>query len=147
MLRLEGPVWNDTLVHFRRCGQGRRECVVLWTGPLDAPGSVDVALHPEHSATPMNYRVNTAWLHRLHLQLFEEHRTIRAQVHTHKGAAFHSVTDDTYPAVNVPGFLSLVLPRFALGQMTEEDMWLAELGQEGGWRSARPSERIEGIRP
>jgi hypothetical protein len=145
MIRLAAGVWDGTLEHLRQCGQGRVECAVLWTGPLDSPGLVDAALHPEHSATPRNYRIAQQWLDRLHLGLLRERRTIRAQVHTHQGAAFHSATDDRFPAVNVAGFLSLVLPRFALGAIPEADMWLAELAEDGDWRQARPGERIEGL--
>ena len=145
MIRLVRPVWDDTLELLRRCGRGHLECVVLWTGPISTPDIVDAALHPEHSATAWSYRLDPTWLHRLHVDLYQQGRTIRAQVHTHGGKAFHSATDDTYPAVNVPGFLSLVLPRFAVGRVREDEMWLAELAVDGEWGHARPSKRIEGL--
>lgn len=145
MIRLAPPVWDDTLAHLRRCGRGHAECVVLWTGPIDASGVVDAALHPEHTATGLHYRLDQRWLDRLHLGLLRERRTIRAQVHTHGGAAFHSATDDAYPAVNTAGFLSLVLPRFAVGAIPRADMWLAELAADGGWQQVRPDECIEGL--
>jgi hypothetical protein len=147
VIRLLRPVWSDTLEHFRSCGRGRAECVVLLTGPIDAPGFVDEAIHPEHIATAWYYRIDPSWLHQFHVALYRNARTIRAQVHTHKGRAFHSTTDDTYPAVNTPGFLSLVLPRFALGAMNEDDMWLAELDADGHWQHLHPAERIEGVSP
>jgi hypothetical protein len=145
MICLAAGIWQGTLEHLRRCGQGRRECAVLWTGPLDSPTLIDAALHPDHSATPWNYRLEQRWLDRLHLGLLRERRTIRAQVHTHKGAAFHSATDDRFPAVSVAGFVSLVLPGFALGAMTEDQMWLAELGKDGQWRRVPVGEQIEGL--
>ena len=52
---------------------------------------------------------------------------------------------EVYPAANTSAFLSLVLPRFALGRIHEEEMWLAEIGEDGRWRRVVPSERIEGV--
>ena len=113
MLRLLGAIWSDTLEHLRGCGRDRAECVAFWTGSVDAPDVVDGVVHPVHVATPDDYGIDEKWLHQLHLDLYRQRRTLRAQVHTHRGRAFHSKTDDTFPAVNVAGFLSLVVPRFA----------------------------------
>ena len=67
------------------------------------------------------------------LALAAERRSIRAQVHTHPGAAYHSRTDDHYPIVAAPGLLSLVIPRFALGPVGLAGAHLAELQADGSW--------------
>lgn len=145
MIRLRGDVWRKTLAHLRACGSSHVECVVLWTGPLDAEGIVDDAVHPAHESTPFHYEIDQGWLHRFHVQLYKARRTIRAQVHTHQGRAFHSPTDDRWPAIRTSGFLSLVLPRFAQEPLSVEEMWLAVLEQAGQWSATRADDLIEGI--
>ena len=146
-LRLARTVWDDTLAYLRRCSRGKRECVVVWTGPASDRDLVDAALHPTHTATPLHYDIDGAWLHELHLSNYIAKRTIKAQVHVHAGRAFHSITDDTYPIVNTGGFLSLVLPHFALGPMSRDEMWLAQLSSDGDWHRVSIAEAIEGISP
>jgi hypothetical protein len=53
------------------------------------------------------------------------------QVHTHPKAAFHSLTDDTWPIVHTLGFLSLVVPNFGMGEISFEGAFLAELNANG----------------
>jgi hypothetical protein len=57
-----------------------------------------------------------------------------AQLHTHPGAAFHSGTDDEFPIVRTPGFLSIVLPEFGKYGLRELAACAAyEVGQAGIW--------------
>src|SRR5439155_11967407 len=97
-------VWRKTVDQLRACSRGRAECVVLWTGALDDASRVDEAIHPKHTATPTRYLIDGDWLHRLHVKLYRTRRAIRVQVHVHAGSAFHSITDDRYPAVGTEGF-------------------------------------------
>lgn len=145
MIRLRGSVWADTIGHLRTCGERRVECAVLWTGPIDEPGIVDRAVHPIHVSTRVHYRIDQGWMHAFHVSLYRERRTMRAQTHTHASRAFHSKTDDDWPAVNTAGFHSLVLPRFARAPLRIEDMWLAVLGDDGDWASVDPRQTIEGL--
>ena len=57
--------------------------------------------------------------------------SVRVQVHTHAGEAFHSATDDKWPVVATPGFISLVIPNFAMGPIGFDGTFLAELRVEG----------------
>jgi hypothetical protein len=145
MLKLHGLVWPDTLEHLRTCGSRRVECVVLWTGPIDEPGVVDRAVHPAHVSTRVHYRIDPTWMHGFHVSLLRERRAMRAQTHTHAGRAFHSPTDDAWPAVNTPGFCSLVVPRFANEPVRVEEMWLAVLGPDGEWSGFDPRRSIQGL--
>jgi hypothetical protein len=146
MLRLGSEIWPRTLEHFRRCGAGRNECVVFWVAHLDAVDEVDTVVHPVHGATPSHYAPTRSWLDQFWPRLVRERRTVRAQVHTHGGRAFHSSTDDLYPLVHTPGFLSLVVPLFAKDGIAVDDLYLAEIDQIGRWRAVRVRDRIEGLR-
>jgi hypothetical protein len=65
------------------------------------------------------------------------------QVHTHPGAAYHSTTDDAFPLIHSPGFLSLVIPRFAQGPIGFGDAFLAEIQPDGGWRAKSINDALE----
>jgi hypothetical protein len=119
--------------------------VLLWTGPIAEPDVVDRAVHPIHVSTRVHYRIDQAWMHAFHVSLYRERRTIRAQTHSHAGRAFHSKTDDDWPAVNTAGFLSLVVPRLAREPLRVADLWLAVLGDDGDWESVDPHKNIEGL--
>jgi hypothetical protein len=129
---------SETFAHLRSCGAGREECVVYWTGPLSAPGLVDEVLHPRHWAGRGGYGVDSTWLNRTFGELADCRREIRVQVHSHPREAFHSATDDEFPIVQTPGFLSLVIPDFAAGPVTLDRTYLASLDVSGTWCSLQP---------
>jgi hypothetical protein len=121
---------REVLNTLRGCGRGRDECVVLGTGPVDAPRVVDAIVHPVHVASPRFYEIDGAWLTSFWVLLARERRAIRMQIHTHGGVAFHSETDDAWPIIQTVGFLSLVLPDHA----ARDDLsgaFLARLSEEG----------------
>jgi proteasome lid subunit RPN8/RPN11 len=142
MLTVATPVWEATLDHVRRCGDGRRECVVYWVGPADQTGVVDRVVHPVHRATAGYYELDDAWVTKFWLELARSGATVRVQVHTHAFSAFHSATDDKWPLVHVPGFLSLVIPNFGLGPLHADELFLVEIDDAGRWRRVDPQERL-----
>ena len=123
-----------TVQTLRRCGNGRDECVVYWTGPCDELG-VDQVVHPVHRVGAYGYVIDERWLQTFWVDLARQQRTARVQVHTHGGQAFHSDTDDRFPLVAVPDFLSLVIPRFAADVSLPDDAYLVALQDSGSWRS------------
>jgi hypothetical protein len=145
MIHLNPALWAGTLSSFRKCGQGKRECVVYWVGPTETPEVVDTVVHPDHAATPYAYEVDDAWLTAFWLRLAKDRKAIKAQVHTHGGAAFHSPTDDRWPAIRQEGFLSLVLPGFAIREFVREDLFLARMNDQFEWDEVSPSDFISGI--
>jgi hypothetical protein len=145
VLVLNEHVWDDTVQELRTCGARGVECVMYWVGPIDRAREVDRATHPVHTSTGGHYRVDEQWMHRFLVSLHREKRTIRAQVHTHRGRAFHSTTDDAWPAVNTPGFYSLVIPGFAREPLDSDRMWLAMLRDDGDWDAVRPRDFIRGL--
>jgi len=103
---------------------------------------VDEVVHPRHSAHAGGYDVDGAWQNQLWLRLAREGRRLLAQVHTHPAAAYHSRRDDLMAAQQTPGFLSLVVPEFALGDVSLRATYLAERAADGSWVSVDPAQKI-----
>lgn len=139
-LRLPWPVLNASFRQFRDCGAGRAECVVYWCASLDQPDVLTRAVHPVHRAGPGWYEVDSAWVTSFFLDLRCARETARAQVHTHPRQADHSRTDDRFALVPAAGFLSLVIPRFALGPAGFADAALVRMRPDGTWGPADPQE-------
>jgi len=135
-------VLKATFDHLRRCGNGLRECQILWTSSWNTMPEITGVVHPKHRAHAGGFEIDSTWLSSFWLQLAECGDGVRVQVHTHPGEAFHSPTDDAFPIIHAPGFLSLVIPRFAEGQIGLEDAFLAELGQDGRFRKVAISKHL-----
>ncbi len=133
LLRLTGTVLAKTFDVLRTCGRGECECVVYWTGPLSAD-AIDEVEHPAHERCPFGYQVDDSWLTRFGFRLALDRRSVKAQLHTHPGRAFHSQIDDDWPIVLQSGFLSVVIPRFATGRATLDDAWIGQLQPDGTWQ-------------
>ncbi len=133
LLRLASKVLAETFDILRSCGRNECECVVYWTGPAGNDG-IDRVDHPMHHRSPFGYQIDDSWLTRFGLQLGRDRRSVKAQVHTHPRRAFHSQTDDEWPMVAQPGFLSVVIPNFATGEITLRDSWIGRLQRDGAWQ-------------
>jgi len=140
--RLPRRILEETFAHFRVCGRGRRECYALWVSPWDAPNTITKVVHPRHQAHVGGFVLDGAWLNDFWFGLAQENLGVRIQIHTHPGDAFHSVTDDAFPIIHMPGFLSLVIPNFALGQIGFEDAFLTEVQADGRWRQVAVEEKL-----
>jgi hypothetical protein len=110
-----------------------KECVVYWTGPA-GEDLVDRVEHPDHRAGSYGYQIDDRWLTTFSRDLALSQRSVRAQVHTHPGRAFHSETDNRWPIVAQEGFLSIVIPDFAAGEPTLDAAWIGRLEADGRWR-------------
>jgi len=132
--RLPRRILDQTFANFRGCGRGRRECQVLWVSPWDAADTISRAVHPEHEAHAGGFVLDDRWLNDFWFRLAQENLGVRIQVHTHPAEAFHSPTDDAFPMIHTVGFLSLVIPNFALGPIGFQDAFLTEIQADGHWR-------------
>ena len=141
--RISQAQLRDTFSELRRCGNGKRECQVLWLSPWTEPHVITDVVHPRHSASAVSFDLDEQWLHDFWRELAARGMGIRAQVHTHPGAAFHSHIDDDWPVVQTEGFLSLVLPRFAQGDVGFDGAYLVEIGGDGRWEEASIEDRFE----
>jgi hypothetical protein len=131
-LRLASNILPETFGTLRACGRGECECVVYWTGPISEM-AVDGVIHPIHLRSPFGYELDSEWLTNYWKQLATSKRTVRAQIHTHPSDAFHSTTDDNWPIVSQPGFVSIVIPDFAEGEPSLEEAWVGRLQVDGRW--------------
>jgi hypothetical protein len=144
-IQVPAAVLRDTFALLRRCGAGQRECQIIWIGPWSNPTQVTEVIHPDHRAHAGAFELDDSWLTRFWLDLARTGCGARVQVHTHPGRAFHSITDDAFPLIHTPGFLSLVVPDFAAGPVGLHGAYLAQLTQRGKWRQLQPHESIEVI--
>lgn len=143
-LRLSQALLEETFGHFRRCGAGKRECQALWVGPWSHPDVVSRVVHPAHTASPVGFQLDESWLNAFWFDLADRQEGVRAQVHTHPGAAYHSSTDDDFPIIRSEGFLSLVIPRFATGPVGFERAFLAQV-RGGHFEEVRIADELEVI--
>jgi len=140
-LKVAGEVLPATFRMLQECGQGQCECVVYWTGSTSS-GEVDGVEHPEHTRSPFGYEVRSQWLTDFWKRLASSRRSVRAQVHTHPDEPFHSSSDDRWPIVSQAGFISIVLPNFALGRPTLHNAWVGVILRDGRWRQLESASEV-----
>ena len=141
VLRLAAGIVAQSIRTLRDCGRGECECVVYWTGPSE-DDLVDGVEHPIHERSPFGYQVDDDWLTHLSKQLATSKRSVKSQLHTHPGRAFHSATDDNWPIVSLAGFMSIVIPNFAIGEDVLERAWIGCLQPDGTWRHVSSTTEI-----
>jgi len=113
VIEVPAAIVESTFEALIQCGRGWSECVVFWTGPTGS-ASVDQVVHARHERSPTHYTVDDKWLNQFWFGLGTERRSIKAQIHTHPGIAFHSATDDVGAVAVHDGFLSIVIPYCAV---------------------------------
>jgi hypothetical protein len=142
-LCIPAHVLDLTFAHFRQCGGGERECQALWTSPWSRVEQIDRVVHPKHVAHAYGFQLDSDWLTSFWNELADTRRGVRVQIHTHPREAFHSKTDDAYPIIHKPGFLSLVMPDFAMGPIGFEQAYLTQLQPDGSWRQVPIADHLE----
>lgn len=133
LLDVATGIVEQTFHILRKCGRGKHECTAYWTGP-PSNKIIDGVEHPVHTSSAFAYEVDSNWLTEFWRRLARLGRSIKVQVHTHPGAAFHSSTDDNWPIVSQPGFVSIVIPQFAFGEPSLEGAWVGRLDRTGMWQ-------------
>jgi hypothetical protein len=133
MYRLPRRMIDETFAILRSCGAGERECMVCWASSWDEPAELTTVIHVQHLATSVIVEVDDTWINRLWLDLADHGLGVRVQIHTHGEEAGHSEIDDAFPLIHEAGFLSLVLPDFALGPVGFERAYLTEIQSDGSW--------------
>lgn len=141
--QISAKLLSETFGHFRKCGKGHHECQALWTSAWRDPEIITEVVHPAHIADVGGYLVDQKWLNTFWLTLADSDRGVRVQVHTHPREAFHSQSDDAFPIIHTPGFLSLVIPNFGTGPVGFENAYLAEIVPNGRWRQIPCDRRLE----
>jgi hypothetical protein len=139
---LERRLLQETFEYFKQCGRGQRECQILWLSSWAAPEQITRVVHPKHAAHIDGFVIDNRWLSCFWLELGDTNMGVRVQVHTHPCGAFHSKTDDNYPIIHKPGFLSLVFPNFGLGPVGFQDAYLTEIQLDGRWQQVSVPSRL-----
>lgn len=142
MYRLPRRMIDETFSILRSCGAGERECQLYWASSWAEPSILTRVIHPDHQSNFGGVVLDSAWISNLWAELADQNLGVRVQVHTHPGEAFHSKTDDEYPLIHEAGFLSLVIPEFALGPVRLERAYLTEIQPNGSWRQVTVEERL-----
>lgn len=142
MLEISTALFCETYSILRRCGDKERECQVLWLSAPSAPNTIVAIRHSRHISDAYGLEVDSRWVSSLWIELARIDHRIRAQVHTHSGVACHSETDDDYPIVGAPGFISVVVPYFAQGHPGLDRLYVTEIAPQGGWLELRPASAI-----
>lgn len=140
--RLPRRMIEETFSIFRSCGDNQRECQLYWASPWSDPLNLTEVVHPTHKSGRYGLSIDDAWITRFWNHLSEQGSGVRIQVHTHPEEAFHSATDDTFPLLFDPGFLSLVIPDFAMGPVGFRNAYLTEIQPDGGWQQVDIASRI-----
>lgn len=141
--RVPERILGETFGNLRWCGKGHRECQALWISAWDDISNIAAVVHPRHNASPVGFDLEGEWIDEFWDRLSATSSGIRVQVHTHPGAAFHSATDDAFPIIHSSGFLSLVIPNFALGPIGFEGAYLAEFQKGRTWKQVPTDEYFE----
>ena len=142
MYRLPRRMIDETFSTLRSCGAGERECKLYWLSSWADPDQLIEVVHPEHDASRYGLTIQDGWITKFWNELVERGLGVRVQVHTHPGAAFHSPTDDAFPLIHDVGFLSLVIPDFALGDVGFDGAYLTEIQSDGRWQQVSIGSRF-----
>lgn len=142
VFQVRHKVLVETERYLRAVGVLGKECTVFWGGV----GKGDVAdvrsiYYPSQTSTAVSVDVNPEAVHEMYGMLDLRNEILVSQVHTHPGTAFHSGTDDSFPATFLVGFLSIVVPDFCrLGLDDFSNCAVFIHRGRGQWRCVTPSE-------
>ncbi len=142
MYQLPRRMIEETFATFRSCGENFRECQVYWLSSWTERLQLIEVAHPKHSSSAYALQIESSWISAFWEDLSSRGLGVRVQVHTHPFEAFHSPTDDTYPLLGDVGFLSLVIPDFAMGPVGFERAYLTEIQPDGSWCEVAINERF-----
>lgn len=143
MYSLPRRMLDESFAIFRSCGGNQRECQLYWLSEWETPLDLVEVSHPRHTASACGLSIDSGWINKFWNDLSQRRRSVHVQVHTHPGAAFHSAVDDAFPLLCHAGFLSLVIPDFAMGPVGFERAYLTELQPDGGWSEVAIESRLQ----
>ncbi|MDE1468325.1 hypothetical protein [Aurantiacibacter sp. D1-12] len=134
---------EETFHVLRSCGDNRRECQLYWVSSWNDPLKLLEVVHPRHLSSAYALSIDSGWINEFWNDLADRGMGVRVQVHTHPSEAFHSATDDAYPLLPEAGFLSLVIPDFAMGPVGFDRAYLTEIQSDGSWQQVDIEARIQ----
>jgi hypothetical protein len=128
--------------HLRAAGTLDCEAALCWAGVQFGPNAlVTTALLFNGTTEYGGVHVSPEQAGVLYQNCSERGLTLLAQMHSHPGSAFHSSIDERSPHSPVIGFVSIVVPNFAIQLPTDVSGWAVyEQTEYERWRKWKPTE-------
>jgi hypothetical protein len=122
----------ETLDALRRFGLV--ENIVYWAGAEEGDHArISRLIEPEAHRTRRYVHVAGEEVARIVNEVYDRGEILIVQLHTHPAAEDHSETDDCGTVSKRNGFISLVVPFYALLSKPEAPLWFGYELQDGGW--------------
>jgi hypothetical protein len=147
---ISDELFNTTIQILRRRGRKRQEGLVLWSGIIAQDWLKAYVLNcivPRRGHWGGGVTLNHKTLLAISNSLNEKKHVLLAQIHTHPGDFGQSLGDDCTPVIHRLGFISIVVPKFALDATLElSDCYIHEYLGSHFWRVFDKSEIVERFR-
>lgn len=141
-----GSLWSSLTAELCRRGAGQHEAGAFLLGNRTGTRSdvTDVIFYDQ--LDPQAYSSGVCILHanaiaELWRRCREKSLTVVADVHTHPGAAWQSVSDKANPMVARSGHVAIILPDFATAPVADSKIGIYEYLGEHQWTDQSPSRR------
>ena len=104
-------IFKKTLEFFRKYGEEFLEALALWVGTESSNiFKIKKVWFPNQENSIISYYVSDIDVHLINVKLNKMKFSAIAQIHTHPDSAYHSLIDDQYPILVLPGSFSIVVP-------------------------------------
>ncbi len=126
-LEFQWEVWTSLILDLRKRGGGHRESGAFLLGHVGPTVKAVRAWLPYDELDPgsLNYeyvRLSTAAFSRLWTICAERDMQVVGDVHTHPLGPAQSLSDRVNPMVSIAGHMALIVPGFAMGEVTPADV-------------------------
>lgn len=136
-------VLEQTIAALQEDGKRGREGIVFWIGTRqNGRAEIRAAIVPAGPGVvkrPDFLRVSDRVMAAISELLDPPHSVLVGQIHTHRLGVRHSPVDDKY-IIDTPGYLSVVVDRYALVPSLDPGTWGVHAGQGRGFRLLSPQE-------
>lgn len=144
--RLQVPslLIDHTELMLRRCGVHDEEGLAVWAGTISGGDAfTSTLIFPALEGRGRYHgEVREETVAHIFNQLEELDLLPLAQIHSHPGSAYLSDIDAERPIVALPGFLSIIVPDFGFGDLSDVGAWrVYEFRAGGSWRELDLEER------
>jgi hypothetical protein len=138
------PVLQRTDASMRKFAAEERECYIWWGGYFTGQGEAQVvtALCPDIKSDFGRVHLGLRDIAALHTRLRGLDQVLLVELHTHPpGAGGQNPVDAAHPAAPYRGFISIIVPDFALPRFSElKAAFVYEYVESNRWRELAPEE-------
>lgn len=126
-LEFQSAVWNSLILDLRERGGGQRESGAFLLGHVGPSAKAVRAWLPYDEVDPgsLNYdyvRLSTETFSRLWTICAQRDMQVVGDVHTHPFGPAQSFSDRANPMVSIAGHMALIVPGFAMSDVTPADV-------------------------